>query len=143
MKTIILLCVLFCITKIVTAQSIEYTYDNSGNRIKRELVTATISSESVAIDSLDESPIEDYWEDREIKLYPNPTKGNLIVGIYGGDEDDLYSYKIFNSNGKILKSKENFSIGEYTLDLESYSAGLYFLVLQCDGSKKTYKIIKE
>ncbi len=122
MKTNILLCVLFCAMKIVTAQSVEYTYDDSGNRIKRVLSDDDAETTSVALlDSLVESSIEDTWENREVKIYPNPTKGNLVVGIYGGDEDDLYSYKLFNADGNEVKTKENFSIGEYSLNLHSYN----------------------
>ena len=100
--------------------------------------------EAIKVLKLEEvEPITDSWDEREVIVYPNPTKGNLKVSISGGNPDDKYTYAIYDSAGKIILKGRITKLGEYPFKLQRYNAGIYFLVLECNSDKKTYKIIKE
>ncbi len=142
MKKLLILAFLLFIVKIVMAQTykVKYEYDNSGNRIKRYITEITLKS---AHSADDEEPILDSWEEREVTIYPNPTKGNLKINISGGDEDANYTYKIFDSRGNQVLNGKITDLGETPIPLDNQSPGVYILILQTNNERKSYKIVKQ
>lgn len=85
----ILLSTIFCSS---FGQNVSYAYDEAGNRVKREIVLQTRAAE--------ESTNESYSEmlnDRDIRIYPNPTEGQLTVEITG---DGACRFDIYNISGQ-------------------------------------------
>ncbi len=124
-----------------TAQTISYEYDNAGNRTKRKVIT--LKSAEMASDE-DEQPISDSWSEREVTIYPNPTKGNLKIRIHGGDVDNTqYEYAVYNTAGTMLSNGTIDNLGENPISFEVFSPGTYLLILKHEGEQKTYKIIKQ
>lgn len=122
-----------------SGQSIKYAYDAAGNRIKREIVLQTRTN------SKNEAKKESYSEmlsQREIRIYPNPTDGQLKVEISNLDQSDECNLSIFNANGQNVQSvKSKSSIAEF--DISNQPKGIYILVILINGEKSTWKIIKK
>lgn len=72
---------LFAILLIQTSSyaDVQYSYDASGNRIKKEIVLNTKQS----IQTVDENikPASEMLSERNIKIFPNPTHGILKIGL--------------------------------------------------------------
>lgn len=73
-----------------------------------------------------------------IKIYPNPTSD--VVNIKA--DSTIRSIQVYDVQGRILISKilseENASV-----DLSSYSSGIYYLKINSDNGSKTEKLIKK
>ena len=78
-------------------------------------------------------------DDVEVKVYPNPTKGNLKVGV--SHTDLPFIVRVFSSAGHIVGTyKSNY--GYVDVDITNQSNGLYILVVSMNGKESTWKIIK-
>jgi hypothetical protein len=56
-----------------------------------------------------------------------------------------YAYNLFDATGKTLLNQHgqtSIGLNKFTLDLSSYAAGSYYLVLQKNGESVSYKIQK-
>ena len=74
-----LLSFFFCLTAVqLQGQYIAFTYDKAGNRIERKTFLLKSSSAS---ENEPEQLFEDSLADQEIRIYPNPTEGHLMVSI--------------------------------------------------------------
>ena len=85
-KTIALGLLLATFPCLSSGQNVSYAYDEAGNRVKREIVLQTRAAE--------ESTNESYSEmlnDRDIRIYPNPTEGQLTVEITGDGACRLFT----------------------------------------------------
>lgn len=131
--------------------SIEYVYDASGNRISRTVITLKAPttksakfSDSFAEEKQDEiSPFEEIFGEQKISIYPNPTKGRLVIGISGGDPKEDFNLHLFDVNGRMVLRDQIKAAGEVPVNMHHLDAGIYILVLQNAQKKKTYKIVKE
>ena len=78
-------------------------------------------------------------EEQDLLLYPNPSKG--IVNIISVNQE-ITSYKISNTLGKVIQSKYDLNKNNIKIDLEKHSSGIYFITLQFKNKKnQTKKII--
>lgn len=135
-----LLFILLCFIPALTtfAKQISYAYDNAGNRISRQLVV-TKNVKSVADTT---KYVSDLLAEKNIRIYPNPTKGSLKIAIDGLDSDEVVEISLYDMNGKcIIKQLTEESIT--VIDISSRQAGLYMLHLACGKEETTWKIIKE
>lgn len=137
-KTLVML-LIAAVPLIAFSQSkLHYSYDNAGNRIKREIVVKTKSLP-------DESDPEYYSEmlsDKDIRIYPNPTEGHLKVEIAGWDNSDQGSLQLYNAVGQLILNQRMGS--SYTeLDISSRTNGLYILHITLNGKETSWKIIKK
>lgn len=77
----------------------------------------------------------------EMKVYPNPTEGELQLKISDSNLINL-TYQLFDVNGKNLAS-QNIDQAETTISLKYLNKGVYFLsVLMQNKQLKNFKIIK-
>ncbi len=83
--------------------------------------------------------------------YPQPATNELRVKIYTNNFDcfNPESFEIYNSEGVVYKSKNEFTIqqtgiyeAEIIWDCSKYSPGVYFIKLNCDTNKDAIKVIK-
>jgi hypothetical protein len=122
--------------------TIRYTYDNAGNRIGRD--TIHIGGGGMLKRGKIEKPIIDYtFENREIKIYPNPTKGMLEVEI----PEDPYNPEtiqllIFDLKGRPIIDRRQ-EPSRSLLDLSPYPNGFYILYLKKGQTISKWKIIKQ
>lgn len=127
----------------VQSQTIEYTYDNAGNRVTRQVIILEplVAMASRAKKQTVDPTIEQLGE-RTIKVYPNPTKGALAIEVTGGDEKEKVEIQLFSAQGVQLQTKK-LEIGKTPIDMLSYPAGWYILRLGTGDKIKEIKIIKQ
>ena len=128
------LLLLFLFTSVfigVSAQNhIKYTYDKAGNRIKKEIV---LTRSAFSNDSDNIKPFTDRMNERIIQIFPNPTKGNLLITVSGDSENLTTGHlTLFNFAGKMVVKTE------ITL-----SNGIYIMQIELGDEKTSWKIIKE
>lgn len=137
MKNFILTGFLSLLPILLSGQNtVKFTYDASGNRTKREIVL-TKSAVATKLDILTEELAK-----RTIKIYPNPTEGQLKVEVSDFDECKSVGLIIVNMQGQIVLRKKMSSATE-ELDVSSEANGLYTLQINIDGEKSSWKIIKK
>lgn len=122
-------------------QAIVMKYDVNGNRTNKKVITLTQTR------SLSETQDEEIFEnefigEKEIRVYPNPTKGQLQIKIIGTSTNLPKTVTLIGMNGSVL-IRRSASDNEYTLDLSSLSSGMYILSIHMEDMKKEFKIIKE
>lgn len=117
-----------------------FEYDASGNRIERQLIQ--LKSTSVAGDNQQQEVFEGTLDKREIKIYPNPTKGNLVVEIPFNDEQPQLTLQVYSMRGTLIS--EQLATSETTIvDLNRQPAGMYILRIFSGQSVSEWKIVKE
>ena len=127
----------------------QYEFDEAGNRKARYEVTLSsgdgeslISDGAFNPNNLKIETLEDYIAGKNLKIYPNPTRGELVLEFTEFPEDSPITMKLFDSNGRLLKSE--LVNGQYhLLDINNEPNGNYLLVLTLKKFKKTYQIIKQ
>ena len=72
----------------------------------------------------------------DFSFYPNPTNSKLTVSI-----DVETNYDLISVSGKVVKSGK-FQIGNNTLNVSTFSNGLYFLQVRSENGISTKKIMK-
>jgi hypothetical protein len=143
LKTIFTACLLFQATCYLSAQvpTIEYVYDQAGNRVSRTIIN--IPPQGVKRQNPpDTVAVKIMQGERSMKLYPNPTKGTLVIEISGGNTEEDIQLTLYNGQGQTLVNKPA-TTGLNNLDVSNYPAGWYILQVKAGTEKKEYKIIKE
>lgn len=140
----IFLCFSFMLFPVFTfAQSkIGYAYDMAGNRIKREIVIS--ASRAMAKKQSFES--QDFYSERlrehSVKIYPNPTQGNLRVSISGLGNSDKCHLGVYSIQGtQILAFDVNSD--NANVDISNQPNGVYLLQITINGKSTTWKIIQK
>lgn len=131
--------IIFTVLTFTQSQNIKYSYDASGNRIKREIIIARSNS---LIQDNQNDPIEELLSEKTIRIYPNPTKGNLAVEIEEYDYSTKGYINIYNLKGQLILKMDILN-RTTEIDISSQASGTYIMNLDVDGQKSTWKIIKE
>lgn len=127
----------------VFAQSkIGYAYDMAGNRIKREIVMS--ASQAMAKKQSFES--QDFYSERlrehSVKIYPNPTQGNLKVSISGLETSDKCRLGVYSIQGTQIFAFD-VSTDNADVDISNQPNGVYLLQITINGQSTTWKIVKQ
>lgn len=117
---------------------VAYDYDMAGNRISRKLVI--LNNPNYA--KKNPLPVEDTLGERKITVYPNPTKGNLVVEIVGVDTKDEMRIVLYNAKGQQLINKKP-DAGTTPIDMYDLPSAYYILSVQTGNKVTEFKIIKE
>lgn len=121
------------------AQNVKYSYDSAGNRIKREIVMNTKSSYKEASTA---EYFSEMLSEKNIRIYPNPTKGKLKIEIANYDNSDRCIIRIVNASGQQILSTQSTSRW-IELDISSRANGIYILYISLNKKESTWKIIKK
>jgi subtilisin family serine protease len=81
--------------------------------------------------------IEEFTSD--LKLYPNPTTGELIIENGGLRIGNVEVFDVF---GKKINSKFKIQNSKFVIDISHLESGIYFIKIQTDQTTITRKIIK-
>lgn len=73
-------------------------------------------------------------------VYPNPTTGVLNVQL-GGDANENLTVKLVNTLGQIIEARTARGSSEISFDLNSYSSGMYHLIIAGKNAQQHEKII--
>ena len=120
---------------------IHFSYDSYGNRTERNYVISVEKSRSVKSNedvNGEESGIDE--TKREIRIYPNPTKGFLQIETLG--YTGKTGLRLYSSSGQLLLQSES-GDAVISLDLTEYPPGTYLLWLMFGKDREECKIIKE
>lgn len=138
MRLIFLIFLSFC-SFTVYAKKVSFSYDNAGNRVKREIIVETKSVPSK--DNLNPEYFSEILSEKEVRIYPNPTDGLLKVEICGFEDSDECSLAIFNMSGQQLH-KKNVMNPLTDIDITSQANGMYIFHIVLNGEETSWKIIK-
>ncbi|MDP4276598.1 MAG: T9SS type A sorting domain-containing protein [Bacteroidota bacterium] len=124
-----------------TAQTIAYTYDAAGNRISRVYVV-NLRSATIHTSPPDSVEVKAPLGPLNITVYPNPTKGTLVIDVIGLKEGETVQLLLFDPQGRQLLRGQG-TAGSTRLDLSAYPTGWYLLRAIKKSEKIEFKIIKE
>lgn len=147
-KKLLLFFIFVALNSFSQQQKISFDYDASGNQIKRWWCSNCPSKNSnpKTIDQLVPEDLVKFDEQDSFSYYPNPVKEELYLKWQlKNSEEAIYSIKIYNSNGSLLKTIDtSVDVNFQTISFQSYPTGIYFLELGYKtGNSKSIKIIKQ
>lgn len=112
-----------------------YAYDAAGNRIKKEILFEQSQSKSQVV------AYSDMLDEKEIKIYPNPTEGELRVEIFNELKKTEGIVTVHGNNGAMIYTTPIIN-GSASLDISSCPNGLYILHVKIGDCVSSWKIIK-
>jgi hypothetical protein len=122
--------------------TVEFGYDNSGNRITRTVIS--LKSAGIQPGSSNSEQGDELLEDQiglqETRIYPNPTKGLLRVDFPNLANHEA-TIRVFDSHGKLIVQQP--AAGSAEVDLSIYPPGFYIMTIHIGQDRKEWKIIKE
>ncbi|MCO6497945.1 MAG: T9SS type A sorting domain-containing protein, partial [Chitinophagaceae bacterium] len=81
--------------------------------------------------------------EKEINIYPNPTKGLSILEIMGVKITERLVVLVSDGTGKVLERREVYSGGAYShkeqIDFTKYRNGMYFITVISEGRVRAVK----
>ncbi|WP_053991238.1 LamG-like jellyroll fold domain-containing protein [Mangrovimonas sp. TPBH4] len=116
-----------------------FTPEGAGNYAVEVTVDGcTTTSECIEVSSLG---VEDVMFANNLKLYPNPTSGNVNVTLNSVYE--TVDAQLVSITGKVVATYQFSNTNEFSLDLNNFNSGLYFLNLKADHlDAATVKVVK-
>ena len=122
---------------------IGYSYDAAGNRVKREIVMSVPKAMTRQQNFASENKsFSDMISDHSIKIYPNPTEGNLRISIPGLKDTDVCFLDVYTIQGMRILT-ENVTTDNTDINISNQSAGVYLLKITINNTSTTWKIIKK
>ena len=121
---------------------IGYTYDDAGNRIERKIILA---APKVMAKKRSDTPSDFYsnmQSDHSVRIYPNPTKGQLCVEIVNYSDKNRYEMEVYSIAGELVFQEKNAGVTT-DINLSNRSTGIYLLKIMQNGESKTWEIIKK
>ena len=155
MKTKILITLTVLIINVPAfSQNYTFVYDDAGNRTYRCITLSPPSKAAFQDTSFvdgeiieeEETPEEQKLYDKlgsfNLVVYPNPTKGEVVVQISGEENFGKVAYKVFDRLGReILSGAKSSNILQ--INLSGQKTGAYFLRVVINSKEKSWKIVKE
>ena len=121
----------------VHAQGIAYSYDASGNRISRSVINNNSQAPR----------LEGAWETSnssrkiDIVVTPNPTSEMISVKLSQWEDSDTGTLVLSDVSGHVIV-QQTITSAQTTIDISNSSNGIYMMMIELNGEKKSYKIIK-
>ncbi len=131
-------------------QSVEFAYDENGNRVSRSLVVELLRSGAGDL-MVNNSKNKELKENLAIEdtgtgeisaiVYPNPGKGLLKVDITNMPLSSKSELALFDISGNALILKRNFE-SYLEIDISHFKDGIYFMRIKINEKVFDWKIIK-
>ena len=120
---------------------IEYSYDASANRIKREIIMQPPKAKQQTFET-EGQVFSDMLQEHDVKIYPNPTDGIMKVRISGIKNTDKCSLAIYTMRGDrvMLDERQQYN---FDVNISNQPAGTYLLRITINNQSTTWKIIKK
>lgn len=81
--------------------------------------------------------IKELSEENPIRIHPIPAKDKLHIN----SETEIQTLKLFNLSGKVMAIMENLKEGLHQMDVSDLENGVYFVWVETDDKKYTYKVL--
>ena len=117
-----------------------YGYDLSGNRISRSITLPSKSQHSE--EPAEQKVLSEMLKDFTVRIYPNPTKGDLTVEIHRLPKGKNVTVNLYGISGKLILHKKNVRESVH-LNIGNHPAGIYLLKIAAGDSSTEWKIIKQ
>ena len=119
-----------------------FTYNSVGSMVKRATIILKSASTSSANVEKKEF-IDNTFENKTVKIYPNPTKSALQIEIPADQENELLiQITVTDLSGRVIVS-QNAEPGLNYVDLLSSLNGIYILSLRRSDIVSQWKVIKQ
>ena len=122
-----------------------YAYDDAGNRISRVLTfkKRTKMEESANTTTEEElPPVTDFVGEREILIYPNPTRGHMKIEFKGDYDIENSAVTIYTMNGVLVYSGK-MNQNPLPIDISEQANGAYILRIADGESFTSWRLVKE
>ena len=119
------------------------TNTNTGCAAESLPTAVTNSCGKITLSSADDLIADDAFATTKLSLYPNPSKGNIIV-TYNAKNGANLSFKVYDVLGRAVFNKEtqaSKSANTYRFDLSKLNSGMYYLEVNDNGLKQRIKFI--
>lgn len=130
--------IIFLQVKSLKAQSIGYGYDDSGNRVSKTII---VEPEKSTKESDKQPKFNDMVGDLEVTVYPNPTRGELVVDIINLPDDTPSTITVYDLSGKTVYTNSHLEMIN-RIDLTDQAQGTYILRIKSGDKISDWKIIK-
>lgn len=145
-KLITFLTIVLCaISYNAVSQSVSFSYDADGNMETRRVVTlksATIGgNENEVEEEFLPEIISAELGKQTITIYPNPTKGRILVEIQPLNYEEENFMRLFNSQGQLIETAQ--IVSEQTPLEIAGSSGIYLLDVHLGKNVSKWKIVKQ
>ena len=126
---------------------IENEPDDFYNEPDEEINTTEYTTDNSTTDNNNDSDTEDQiFEDiignQNIKIYPNPTSGRLVVDIPNYSHNAKDYIDIYDMNGSLKKRISPLSASN-TIYIHEYTPATYIMLIHISGETVEWKIIKQ
>lgn len=135
--------VLIIMSATVSSQSISYSYDQAGNRITRRVINLPAAPSKVKSNVPDSVVVIEEFSTFSIRIYPNPTRGALMIEMQELDDRGEGAKLLLYSNQGTLTQSLQAHNGLNPVDMTALPVGWYILRIQGKEGWKEYKIIKQ
>jgi len=128
-------------TPTVTAQTYKttFSYDADGNMTSRQTIVLTQPKVAVVEEEIEVKSA--YIGEQQISIYPNPTRGQVILEISLLDAAIESSFFLYDSAGQLIENRR--IEGEKTAIEIRGEPGLYILDIRLGENTSQWKIIKQ
>lgn len=122
--------------------TVKFTYDNCGNRIKRTLQLRKVEENGKNVETKNEyvSSANDSIGTVAVSLFPNPTEGKVMVS-FSDNVNAIIDATLTTITGSVIE-RRRFVGNQHEFDLSSQPAGIYLLKLISGVETRTWKIVK-
>ncbi|MFN0204635.1 MAG: T9SS type A sorting domain-containing protein [Bacteroidia bacterium] len=108
-----------------------------------ELYAGTVGGGVYKIDITSFVGIENQLDETLVQVYPNPVNDKLYV-TFNDQNNEVYKLKLLDINGKLVYQQNNTSVLlETTINVSSFTKGIYFLTISNTKGELTKKIVIE
>lgn len=125
-------------------QSPSHTYTASGTYAVTLIVTNNCDADTIT-QNLTIVGIDEFGNDSQFAVYPNPTNGNCNISVNDINADNAF-ITLFNIQGEVISSQDLGKINSSftkVLDLAGLAKGIYYIKLSCDAENHYRRIVIE
>ena len=147
MKNIIFILFITFTFQALQSQTVHYSYDANGNRIRRWVTVVKLLEDSSQVQKDSSTKIisnADVQHQKDVvAIYPNPTKGLLDIKITGMKPGQTSECVFYSLAGKELMRKK-LSETLSRVDIGTFPPGTYIVnLILYDGRVEKWKVVKE
>lgn len=124
------------------AQSIHYEYDAAGNRTARIYYSVQMPQQRSASQKLDTVVVNKQPGSLSVRVYPNPTKGDLFLSLSGLDLTESVYLRLYDPNGTLVYQSKA-SMGTTAINMLKMISGWYVLRVSSSKEELNFKIIRK
>jgi hypothetical protein len=121
---------------------VSYGYDAAGNRTSRSIVIAPSLRDASEETEEEATVYSEVVAELLIKIYPNPTKGRLLIEIENLPADVSASIALYQLSGKLITIRQGVT-SSTEIDITGQAPGVYLLRIVAGEAQTEWKIIKQ